>query len=67
MENIISMIGTTAFPIVAFLISVYMLKYCFDKCNDENAKNLEQLSELTKAVNENTSTLAKLVTKLGGE
>lgn len=62
--NIISQIG---FPIFAFLVAVYGLKYAYDTSMKQNEKSMESIGELTKAVNNNTIVLTELVSKIEEE
>lgn len=55
------LLSNFGFPIVAFLICCYALKYSFDKSLEQNAKNVEAIAKLTEAINNNTVTLTELV------
>ncbi len=59
--NIVSQLG---FPIFAFIVAVYGLKYAYDTSMKQNDKAMENIAELTKAVNNNTIVLTELVEKL---
>lgn len=59
--TVIQAIGTVGFPIIAFFVCVYGLKYSFDKSREDNAKNVEMITKLTDAVNNNTVVLTQLV------
>ena len=61
---LIQAIGTVGFPIIAFFVAVYALKYSFDKSLEGNRFAMEKIGNLTEAVNENTKTLATLCEKL---
>lgn len=61
MQDLITLLSNFGFPIVAFLICCYALKYSFDKSLEQNAKNVEALAKLTEAINNNTVTLTELV------
>lgn len=61
LQNITTMISTTGFPIFAFLIAVYALKYAYDKSLEQTNIAMKEISDLTTAVNKNTETLAHLV------
>lgn len=63
-ELIMDALSNFAFPIVAFLICCYALKYSFDKSLEQNNRGYEQISKLTEAINNNTVTLTKLVEKV---
>lgn len=64
MDLLISAISTVGFPIVAYAISIYALKYAYDKSREDNNKAIEQIGELTEAVNHNTEVLVTLVAKM---
>lgn len=58
---IIQAIATVGFPICAFFVAVYALKYAYDKSLDQNREAFSQIANLTKAVNNNTQVLTELV------
>ena len=64
-------VSVVGFPIVMCLIFIYYVKYLTDKNAEQIDKLQEQhrqeTSELTKAVENNTLALTKLIDKLGGE
>lgn len=59
--TILQAVSSVGFPIVAFFVSIWALKYSFDKSNEETEKWRAELSKLTDAVNNNTKTLTLLV------
>lgn len=63
-NDVLSAISTVGFPIVSFLICCYGLKYSFDKSIEQNKDSMEQLKTLSEAINNNTITLAELVSEL---
>lgn len=65
-EVLMNILSNFAFPVVAFLICCYALKYSFDKSLEQNAKNVETLACLTEAINNNTVVLTHLVEKVEG-
>ena len=65
-EVLMDILSNFAFPVVAFLICCYALKYSFDKSLEQNAKNVETLASLTEAINNNTIVLTHLVEKVEG-
>lgn len=65
-EVLMDILSNFAFPVVAFLICCYALKYSFDKSLEQNAKNVETLASLTEAINNNTVVLTHLVEKVEG-
>lgn len=64
MNDIVQIISSVGFPIVAFLICAYGLKYAYDKSNEQNSKALDTVAELTEAVNHNTIVLTELVERI---
>lgn len=60
----IQAVGTVGFPIIAFFVAVYALKYSFDKSMEGQRASMDKIGALTEAVNENTKTLALLVQKM---
>jgi hypothetical protein len=64
-------VSVVGFPIVMCLIFIYYVKYL----NDTNREQISQLqlqhrqetTEMTKAIENNTIALTKLIDKLGGE
>lgn len=65
-EVLMNILSNFAFPVVAFLICCYALKYSFDKSLEQNAKNVETLASLTESINNNTVVLTHLVEKVEG-
>lgn len=57
MGEIAQVISTIGFPIASFLIAAYFIKYTYDK-------SMQQITELTQAVNNNTVVLTRLVEKM---
>lgn len=62
--DVIQAIQSVGFPIVAFLIAVYGIKYAYDKSLDQQNKSLDSITELSKAVNHNTEVLTQLVEEI---
>lgn len=60
----IQAVGTVGFPIIAFFVAVYALKYSFDKSLEGNKQAMEKIGTLAQAINENTKTLALLCEKI---
>lgn len=60
-EIIMQLLSNFAFPVVAFLICCYALKYSFDKNIESNKTNMDTIQKLTEAINNNTITLTELV------
>lgn len=64
MNEIIQAISTVGFPIIAFLICVYGLKYAYDKSREDYNSNMNTIKELAEAINNNTVVLTKLVEEI---
>lgn len=62
--DVMNLLNNFAFPVVAFIVAVYALKYSYDKSIEQNNKYVEQIGELASAVNNNTIVLTKLVTEM---
>lgn len=64
----VSLVG---FPIVMCLIFIYYVKYLNDTNRDQinqiQLQHRQEASEMTKAIENNTLALTKLIDKLGGE
>lgn len=70
MNEIASIVSTVGFPIAAFLISAWFIKYTNDKqmdkdrlADERNERHWEEIGKLTSAVNNNTEVLRIMVTK----
>lgn len=71
LSTITDAIGLIGFPAVVCIIIMVFVKYMFDKY-DEQIRNLtaqhrEEMSEVTKAVENNTIALTKLLERLGND
>lgn len=70
MNDIITMITTVGFPIVACLCMAWYVKYTTDVNNAEvkemRKEHLEEIMSITEALNNNTLALQKLTDKLEG-
>jgi hypothetical protein len=64
----VSLVG---FPIVMCLIFIYYVKYLNDTNRDQinqiQQQHRQETGEMTKAIENNTIALTKLIDKLGGE
>lgn len=65
--DLVSIISQVGFPIFAFLVAVYGLKYAYDSSLKQNEKAFDTVAELTSAVNNNTLVLTELVDRLSKE
>lgn len=61
MNEFMQAVSTVGFPIVAFAICAWFLKYVYDKSLSMYDKSLEKLGVLAEAINHNTEVLARLV------
>lgn len=70
MQDIIQMISSVGFPIACACACGYYVKYITDKNREQvanlNQKHREEISEIVKAINNNTVALTKLVEELEG-
>jgi len=66
MTELTTLISNVGFPIVAFILCAYGLKYSYDKSLEQMNNTMEQIAKLTEAVNNNTVVLARLVEKVEG-
>lgn len=64
MSDFVQIISTVGFPIFSFLLAGWGLKYVYDKERKSLDETISRLDELTKAVNHNSETLARLVDEL---
>lgn len=58
--SIQSLIGTVGFPILAFLICAWFLKYTWDQSHASNQKTADELTKLTNALNNVTASVTVL-------
>lgn len=58
--NIVQLIGSLGFPIVACCVLFYEME-------KQNERHKEEMDKLTESLNNNTLALSKLTAKLGGE
>ena len=69
--DLITLIGSYGFPIVACCAMAWYVKYCTDKNREEidkiNAQHKTEMQEVTTALNNNTIALEKLCTLIGGD
>ena len=68
MNDLIDVISKLGFPIAAFIVCAWFLKYVYDRSLTQLDKSLTEVgslaksvAELTQAVNHNTEVLAELV------
>lgn len=68
MNDLVDVISKLGFPIAAFIVCAWFLKYVYDRSLTQLDKSLTEVgnlaksvAELTQAVNHNTEVLAELV------
>lgn len=61
MNEFLQAVSTVGFPIVAFAICAWFLKYVYDRSLSQYDKALERLGTLAEAINHNSEVLADLV------
>lgn len=59
-----NLISTIGFPIVAFGVCAWFLRYVYDKSMTMFRDSLEKIGTLAEAVNHNTEVLLKLVERM---
>ena len=63
-----TLISSVGFPIFSFLVTCVACKYVYDTENKQNDvlvnENMKRLEQLTLAVNNNTETIAQLVSNM---
>lgn len=70
MQDIITMITTVGFPIVACLLLGWFIKYQTDRYNEElkdvRKEHRAEVAKMTEAINNNTLALTKICERMGG-
>ena len=61
MNEFLQAVSTVGFPIVAFAICAWFLKYVYDRSLSQYDKALDKLGTLAEAINHNSEVLADLV------
>ena len=68
---LLAAVSVVGFPIVMCLVFMYYVKYLTDKnaeqINRLQSQHKQETTEMTKAIENNTIALTKLIEKLGGE
>lgn len=71
METILTAIGSFGFPIVMCIVICFYVKYIIDKNNEQLEKitlrHQEESKEMTKAIENNTIAITKLIEKIGSD
>lgn len=63
----VNLVSTVGFPICAFGICAWFLKYVYDKSMQMFHDSLDKIGTLAEAVNHNTEVLLNLVERMGKE
>lgn len=68
---LIDAVSVVGFPIIMCLVFMYYVKYLTDKNAEQidrlQSQHKQETTEMTKAIENNTLALTKLIDKLGGE
>lgn len=71
LNDILNAITTVGFPIVVCLIVMIYVKYIIDKNSEQikeiTAEHKTEVAEMTKAIENNTIALTKLLERMGDE
>ena len=69
-DSVLTAITTVGFPIVCCVVMGWYVKYCTDKNREQiyemNAQHKQEMSEFTKAIQNNTLAIQTLCDKLNG-
>jgi len=63
----VNLVSTVGFPICAFGICAWFLKYVYDKSMQMFHDSLDKIGTLAEAVNHNTEVLLNLVERMDGD
>lgn len=64
MSDWAQVISTVGFPIFAFLVTGFALKYVYDKERASLDEAIKKLGDLTQAVNHNSEVISRMVDKM---
>lgn len=64
MSELTQIISTVGFPIFAFLVTGFALKYVYDKERTSLDEAIKKLGDLTQAVNHNSEVITRMVDKM---
>lgn len=71
MSIVTDAIGLIGFPAVVCIIIMVFVKYLFDKYDEQirniTAQHREEMNDVTKAIENNTIAITKLVERLGND
>ncbi len=64
MTDLTQIISTVGFPIFAFLVTGFALKYVYDKERTSLDEAIKKLGDLTQAVNHNSEVISRMVDEM---
>lgn len=64
MSELTQIISTVGFPIFAFLVTGFALKYVYDKERSSLDEAIKKIGDLTQAVNHNSEVLIRVVDEM---
>lgn len=64
LSGIVTAINTVGFPIFAFIVTIWFIKYMYDKNIEQHREDMEKLNKLTESVNNNTIAIAELTKQI---
>lgn len=64
LTSIVQAINTVGFPIFAFIVTIWFIKYMYDKNIEQHREDMEKLNILTESVNNNSIAIAELTKQL---
>lgn len=64
MSDFAQIISSVGFPIFAFLVTGFALKYVYDKERSSLDEAIKKLGDLTQAVNHNSEVISRMVDKM---
>lgn len=64
MSDFAQIISSVGFPIFAFLVTGFALKYVYDKERSSLDEAIKKLGDLTQAVNHNSEVISRMVDRM---
>lgn len=64
LTSVVQAINTVGFPIFAFIVTIWFIKYMYDKNIEQHREDMEKLNTLTESVNNNSIAIAELTKQL---
>ena len=62
--NIVQAINTVGFPIFAFIVTIWFIRYMYDKNIEQHREDMDKLNTLAESVNNNSKAIAELTKQL---